>query len=188
MTDSRGFILTGQDLSTDGVFPTAGRSTAIRSHSRRAASGSSPQATCGTARPSASPPPSARGRWSRRSSSAGLPSSVSATELEAVLGHARRRTEALLEPLADEQLTHQYSPLQSPLVWDLAHIGYFEELWLLRNGRPRGGLGRPRRPVRLLRARTRRAGRAADPLAGEARAPTSARCVERSSSGSRSWR
>jgi iron(II)-dependent oxidoreductase len=39
---------------------------------------------------------------------------------------------ALLEPLDDEQLRRQVSPLQSPLVWDLAHIGYFEELWLLR--------------------------------------------------------
>jgi gamma-glutamyl hercynylcysteine S-oxide synthase len=57
---------------------------------------------------------------------------VSPTELESVLEHARKRTEALLEPLADEQLTRQFSPLQSPLVWDLAHIGYFEELWLLR--------------------------------------------------------
>ncbi len=38
----------------------------------------------------------------------------------------------MLEPLSDEQLTRQVSPLQSPLVWDLAHIGYFEELWLLR--------------------------------------------------------
>jgi iron(II)-dependent oxidoreductase len=37
-----------------------------------------------------------------------------------------------LEPLSDEQLTRQISPLQSPLVWDLAHIGYFEELWLVR--------------------------------------------------------
>jgi gamma-glutamyl hercynylcysteine S-oxide synthase len=59
---------------------------------------------------------------------------VSPTELEAVLEHARKRTEALLEALDDEQLTGQVSPLQSPLVWDLAHIGYFEELWLLRNG------------------------------------------------------
>jgi iron(II)-dependent oxidoreductase len=67
---------------------------------------------------------------------------VSATELEAVLEHARKRTEALLEPLDDEQLTGQVSPLQSPLVWDLAHIGYFEELWLLRNGNgDSGGLG-----------------------------------------------
>jgi iron(II)-dependent oxidoreductase len=59
---------------------------------------------------------------------------VSPTELEAVLEHARARTEALLAPLDDEQLTRQVSPLQSPLVWDLAHIGYFEELWLLHNG------------------------------------------------------
>ena len=59
---------------------------------------------------------------------------MSPTELGAVLAHARKRTEALLEPLDDEQLTRQVSPLQSPLVWDLAHIGYFEELWLLRNG------------------------------------------------------
>ena len=57
---------------------------------------------------------------------------MSPSELAAALEHARGRTEALLEPLSDEQLTRQISPLQSPLVWDLAHIGYFEELWLLR--------------------------------------------------------
>jgi gamma-glutamyl hercynylcysteine S-oxide synthase len=57
---------------------------------------------------------------------------VSPSELARALEHARRRTEALLEPLSDEQLTRQFSPLQSPLVWDLAHIGHFEELWLLR--------------------------------------------------------
>jgi len=57
---------------------------------------------------------------------------VSPTELADVLEHARSRTEALLEPLDDEELTRQVSPLQSPLVWDLAHIGYFEELCLLR--------------------------------------------------------
>jgi iron(II)-dependent oxidoreductase len=63
---------------------------------------------------------------------------VSPTELAAILEHARRRTEGLLEPLSDEQLTRQVSPLQSPLVWDLAHIGYFEELWLLRGGEGNG--------------------------------------------------
>ena len=57
---------------------------------------------------------------------------MSASELAAALTHARRRTEALLEPLSDEQLVRHVSPLQSPLVWDLAHIGHFEELWLLR--------------------------------------------------------
>ena len=62
---------------------------------------------------------------------------MSPTELEVVLEHARKRTEGVLEPLDDEQLTRQASPLQSPLVWDLAHIGYFEELWLLRSGNGR---------------------------------------------------
>jgi gamma-glutamyl hercynylcysteine S-oxide synthase len=57
---------------------------------------------------------------------------VSLSELAAALEHARARTEALLEPLSDDELTRQVSPLQSPLVWDLAHIGHFEELWLLR--------------------------------------------------------
>jgi gamma-glutamyl hercynylcysteine S-oxide synthase len=51
-----------------------------------------------------------------------------AAELEA----ARGRTLRLLEPLSDEELVKQHSPLMSPLVWDLAHIGHFEELWLLR--------------------------------------------------------
>jgi iron(II)-dependent oxidoreductase len=66
---------------------------------------------------------------------------VSPTELAAVLAKARRRTDALLEPLSDEQLTRQVSPLQSPLVWDLAHLGYFEELWLLQGGKGNGGTG-----------------------------------------------
>ncbi len=51
-----------------------------------------------------------------------------AAELEA----ARARTLALLAPVSDEDLARQHSPIMSPLVWDLAHIGYFEELWLLR--------------------------------------------------------
>jgi gamma-glutamyl hercynylcysteine S-oxide synthase len=50
-----------------------------------------------------------------------------------ILEQARDRTLHLLAPLSDEQLSLQVSPLQSPLVWDFAHIGHFEELWLLRN-------------------------------------------------------
>ncbi|BFV55999.1 ergothioneine biosynthesis protein EgtB [Kitasatospora sp. CMC57] len=45
---------------------------------------------------------------------------------------ARERT-AGLTALDDHDLTAQHSPLMSPLVWDLAHIGNQEELWLLRN-------------------------------------------------------
>ncbi|MFF4485957.1 ergothioneine biosynthesis protein EgtB [Streptomyces sp. NPDC001544] len=50
----------------------------------------------------------------------------------ASLTTARDRT-ALLTGCVDEpDLTTQHSPLMSPLVWDLAHIGNQEELWLLR--------------------------------------------------------
>jgi iron(II)-dependent oxidoreductase len=45
---------------------------------------------------------------------------------------ARGGTLQLLAPFSDEQLCMQVSELQSPLVWDFAHIGHFEELWLLR--------------------------------------------------------
>jgi iron(II)-dependent oxidoreductase len=45
---------------------------------------------------------------------------------------ARARTQALLAPLSDSDLTKQHSPLMSPLVWDLAHIAWYEEYWLLR--------------------------------------------------------
>jgi iron(II)-dependent oxidoreductase len=51
-----------------------------------------------------------------------------AAELEA----ARVRTLSLLGPFSDEALTAQVSPIMSPLVWDLAHIGHFEELWISR--------------------------------------------------------
>ncbi|GAA2148413.1 ergothioneine biosynthesis protein EgtB [Kitasatospora kazusensis] len=46
---------------------------------------------------------------------------------------ARDRTAGLTDCVEDEDLTAQHSPLMSPLVWDLAHIGNQEELWLLRN-------------------------------------------------------
>jgi len=36
----------------------------------------------------------------------------------------------------DAELFRQHDPLMSPLIWDLAHIGQQEELWLLRGGNP----------------------------------------------------
>jgi len=48
------------------------------------------------------------------------------------LDGARQRSLGLLNPLSDEDQLAQHSPLMSPLVWDLAHVGHFEELWLLR--------------------------------------------------------
>ncbi len=58
--------------------------------------------------------------------------SVSTQFLVDALELARARTKAILAPLSDDDLREQVSPLQSPLVWDFAHIAYFEELWLLR--------------------------------------------------------
>src|SRR5690606_13898265 len=45
---------------------------------------------------------------------------------------ARDRTTLLTTCVEDPDLTAQHSPLMSPLVWDLAHIGNQEEQWLLR--------------------------------------------------------
>lgn len=39
----------------------------------------------------------------------------------------------MIEPLSEDQLNRAYSPLLSPLIWDLGHIGNFEELWLVQN-------------------------------------------------------
>lgn len=53
---------------------------------------------------------------------------------EAVAGAldgARRRSLRLLQPVPDDDLVRQHSPLMSPLVWDLAHVGNYEEQWLL---------------------------------------------------------
>ena len=48
------------------------------------------------------------------------------------LAEARQRTFALIEQLDDEQLNRVYSPILSPLAWDLGHIANFEELWLVQ--------------------------------------------------------
>ncbi|HZQ76371.1 MAG TPA: ergothioneine biosynthesis protein EgtB [Acidimicrobiia bacterium] len=45
---------------------------------------------------------------------------------------ARQRSLGLLDPLSEADQLAQHSPLMSPLVWDLAHVGHYEELWLLR--------------------------------------------------------
>ena len=55
------------------------------------------------------------------------------SRVEAGLEGARARTLGLLAPIADADLVGQVSPLMSPLVWDLAHIGSQEELWLVRD-------------------------------------------------------
>ena len=48
------------------------------------------------------------------------------------LDAARQRTLDLLAPFDDGFLSAQHSPLMSPLAWDLAHIGNYEDQWLVR--------------------------------------------------------
>src|SRR5260370_11306047 len=58
------------------------------------------------------------------------------------LERARRRTMSLTTDVLDAaELTTQHSGIMSPLVWDFAHVGNQEELWLVRDA---GGM----QPVR----------------------------------------
>ena len=68
------------------------------------------------------------GRRSRQEESVVDLNAVMAGRLET----ARRRSLDLLAPVPDDGLVRQHSPLMSPLVWDLAHVGNYEEQWLLR--------------------------------------------------------
>src|SRR4051794_9184238 len=49
------------------------------------------------------------------------------------LERGRARSVGLTTDVLDErELLAQHSRLMSPLVWDLAHVGNYEDLWLLR--------------------------------------------------------
>jgi iron(II)-dependent oxidoreductase len=53
--------------------------------------------------------------------------------VEQALRRARDRSTTLTDSVDDDDLVRQHSNLMSPLVWDLAHIGNQEELWLVRD-------------------------------------------------------
>ena len=108
---------------------------------------------------------------------------IRGADIVAGLEATRQHTLALVAPLSREDLERQIDPLMSPLVWDLAHIAAYEDLWLVHRhgGEPllradlaeiydafetpravRGDLAlpRPRRRARVPRRRARaRAGR-----------------------------
>ena len=66
------------------------------------------------------------------------PVTQNAIDVVGELTRARARTLDLCDYLTEDQQQEQVSPIMSPAVWDLAHVGNFEELWLLRaiDGRP----------------------------------------------------
>ena len=51
--------------------------------------------------------------------------------MEQALRETRARTLALVAHLPDAELERQVDPIMSPLVWDLAHIAAYEDLWLV---------------------------------------------------------
>src|ERR1043165_5097338 len=54
------------------------------------------------------------------------------------LREARRRTLALVADLDDEQLIGPRLKIVNPLLWEIGHVAWFQEYWVLRhlNGRP----------------------------------------------------
>ncbi|HWE89226.1 MAG TPA: ergothioneine biosynthesis protein EgtB [Pseudonocardiaceae bacterium] len=62
-----------------------------------------------------------------------LPAERLRDTVAATLRRSRDRSVTLTDAVDDDDLTRQHSPLMSPLVWDLAHIGNQEELWLVRD-------------------------------------------------------
>jgi len=49
-----------------------------------------------------------------------------------LLQEARARTMELIAPVPVEELFVQQDPLMSPIIWDIGHVGNFEELWGVR--------------------------------------------------------
>ena len=85
------------------------------------------------------------------------------------LAEGRERTLALVEPLSDADVETQHTAIMSPLVWDLAHIAAYEELWLVHRhaGEP---LSRPELAAMYDAFETPRAVRGDLPLLNRAQA------------------
>jgi iron(II)-dependent oxidoreductase len=58
-----------------------------------------------------------------------------ATQLYKLLYEARQRTLELIEDLSDEQMIGSRLDIVNPLRWEVGHIGYFQEYWVLRHFR-----------------------------------------------------
>ena len=57
---------------------------------------------------------------------------ATAAELASALEASRARFLAILEPFDEAVLRRQHDVLMSPLLWDLAHVANYEDLWLVR--------------------------------------------------------
>ena len=63
---------------------------------------------------------------------------ASKERLRDLLSRVRLRTRQMVDPLSDDDVHKQFNSIMSPVVWDVGHVGNFEEYWLLReiDGRP----------------------------------------------------
>jgi len=55
--------------------------------------------------------------------------------ITAALKDARQRTLALISDLSEEQLRVPLLPIINPIVWEIGHVGWFQEKWVLRHTR-----------------------------------------------------
>lgn len=58
---------------------------------------------------------------------------VTATDLSRMLTDARERTLGLVAELTDEQLIGPRLPIVNPLLWEIGHLAWFQEHWVLRH-------------------------------------------------------
>jgi iron(II)-dependent oxidoreductase len=61
-----------------------------------------------------------------------FPHPPTAETLAAMVRDARRRTHALIEDLSDEQLLGPQLSTVNPLLWEIGHVAWFQEKWMLR--------------------------------------------------------
>jgi len=55
-------------------------------------------------------------------------------ELIKLVTEARQQSMDLVADLDEDQLTVPYLDIINPLIWEMCHLSYFQELWVLRNG------------------------------------------------------
>jgi iron(II)-dependent oxidoreductase len=69
------------------------------------------------------------------------PRQLSGPELAAALRDSRQRTWSLVEDLTPEQWNPQRQPGVNPVAWELAHLAWFAEFWILRGPHHRDAQG-----------------------------------------------
>lgn len=62
---------------------------------------------------------------------------VSAANLRRDFHAARAKTHALWQDLSDDQLVLPFLPIVNPVLWEVGHVAWFQEYWVLRHGHGR---------------------------------------------------